>query len=303
MTSRANRYAVSRRGGCVRRCRRRGRRHAAARRGSSRPRGAGRSSRVAADGSEERLPAQLVDRRRTLGSHRRRPGRACQQGDLADSVASVAQTQRAAFARDVQRSVGDDVVGVARVALSDQHLSRLQVAPLQRHGHRLQRRRWQRPEHPHVAQQADLHDGNRGRCVHRHQPAGAEERHHGQDQRDPDDRTPVAAQDDEDRHQQGADGEGRHGEALELPEDPTQQVRRHRALQQCPARHVEQRPEGAHHGQQERRGPDARRDGDQRQAAPAATADPRIGQASRRPTRSAATTVARSPPSPKPVWR
>ena len=154
---------------------------------------------------------------------------------------------------DLDLAVGDHVEAVAFVSLANDFDSRGHRARLEGAGERLERRRRERSEQRHRAQERDLHHRNRGVAVDVEQPAPGCEGDEREDRADADEGERHAAEPDEERRQDRADGERPHQEPFEQPEDTREKVGPRDALEQRAPGDVERHPGAARDPEQDER--------------------------------------------------
>ena len=202
-----------------------------------------------------------------MRGHRRGARDGAQQRDLAHSVAAAVPAEKLAVLLGVELARGDREIGIARISLPDQHVSGAQLHRPQRRRQALDRGGGQFGEQRERAQQRDLHDRHGGTGVEAEHGASAghgRQRQHG---RHPEHGQPASAQVRQRGYQQGTQGEPGHHEPLEDAEDPPDQLRRDRPLQQGAGGHRQQGVAGPGHRQQGHGAGQAETERDHRQRA------------------------------------
>ena len=200
-----------------------------------------RASIGAGDGEQEGVAVEGLQL--DVGQRRdgRRPRHRAHQRDLAEGVAALELAQLAPVLADGQPTPFDDVEAVADIALPDDIAAACVEHRYQRAGGRFQRRRRHRARRAAGSEAVGSPSvGTRMRPSARPSrnqattaPIGSTAAIDGKGRRQAD---PL----DEDGGQDGADGETGHGEALDEPEDASQDLIRHDALEQGPAGDVDE---------------------------------------------------------------
>ena len=113
---------------------------------------------MAEDRGQERYPAELVHGGGRVRGHGRRARDGAQQRDLPHSFTASAPAQELPVLARVEFTRGDGIVGIAHVALPDQHGAGRQVHRGQRRRQALDRRGGQLGEQRQRAEQGDLDD-------------------------------------------------------------------------------------------------------------------------------------------------
>jgi len=189
---------------------------------------------------QEKIPVQPVHGRGGVRGHRRGARDVAQQRDLAYSLAAAVPAQKPAVLLGVEFAGGDREIGVTRITLPDQHGPGAQLHRLQRRRQAFDRGGGKLGEQGERAQQRDLHDRHGGAGVEAEHDASAGHGRQRQRGRHAEHRQPASAQVRQRRYQQGTQGQPGHREPLQDAEDPPDQVRRDRTLQQGAGGHHQQ---------------------------------------------------------------